>query len=218
MLVIDSNDPTRRNITKLAIQTKMRDAHVTRHGNEGEPETYSRGTERIDFMYATEKVLHAIRKCGIGSYGEICDGDHRHLFVDVDLEWLLGGKAPTMISATRRTLKTSSPKHMTKYCQVLRQQLERQNLALQQDLLVEDIQHTGRITATQQTELNRLDAALTEAKLEAERQSGKLATAPWSPKLIQARRKVRYWDLWRKEKRLNRDFTRQRNSLKLADE
>jgi len=85
LLFLDSNDPTRKDGNTLNKDLGMFDLHVHKHGTEDEPETYFRGSKRIDFVYGTAGVVKSLRKCGIGAYGELCASDHRFLFVDWDL-------------------------------------------------------------------------------------------------------------------------------------
>ena len=116
--MLDVNDQERKDVEYMTRKAGMRDLHVYQHGTKEEPETHIRGSKRIDFMYGTPLVLESLRKSDIGAYGEFCISDHRHLFADLDLEWMLGGKAPNIVSANRRILNTQSPRHMKKYREV----------------------------------------------------------------------------------------------------
>jgi len=195
LLMMDSNDPDRSAVNNMIAKVKMDDVHISKHGTSNEPETCNKGTKRIDFFFGTAKVIEATRKCGWGAYDEFCDSDHRHGFVDLDLKWLLGGNPPTMSIAANRVLKTSSPRHMKKYCEVLEKIIDNNNLVEKHDNLFDEIKSAGIITAEQSDELNKLDKQLTKAKLEAERQCSKLSRTPWSPAIVSARRTVRFWTL-----------------------
>jgi hypothetical protein len=60
-----------------------------------------------------------------------------------------------------------------------------------------DIERAHRVTANLQQELEEIDTLLTVGRLRAERLCGKLNLAPWSPKLKEARKIQRHWDLWK---------------------
>ena len=210
LLIIDSNDPKRTEVTNMVREAKMQDLYILRHGSDNEPETYQRGTERIDFMFGTSRVAQATRKAGIGAYHEFCTSDHRHSFVDIDIDWLLGCKAPTIVAPDRRVLQTSSPRHMTKYLEHLEKVVEDLQLVQRHKELFESITAAKGLKPHHKEELNYLDKLLTEAKLEAERKCAKLATLPWSPDLIHARRRLRFWNLWKSELLTNRNFSEQR--------
>jgi hypothetical protein len=66
------------------------------------------------------------------------------------------------------------------------------------------------VTANLQQELEEIDTLLTVGRLRAERLCGKLNLAPWSPKLKEARKIQRHWNLWKQQHLTNRDYSLKR--------
>lgn len=212
LLMLDANDHEATELDPIMQKLDMKDVHVYQHRPDSMPETYNRGSHRIDFTYATTGLLPYISKSGYGAYDEICRTDHRHVFLDIDLTRFLGGAAPQITPREARILATSNPRYVYKYRQVLAE-LEKQHRLLERwEEVTKRIEQQGTTTELEE-ELEDLDTITTNCRLEAERQCGKLSKLAWSPPLRDARRRKKYWEAWQNEYRLARDYSQKRQKL-----
>ena len=72
-------------IIKLCRIYKLCDTIALKHGTELEPNTYSRGLDRIDFILCSKALLPFISNAIILPFGTIAFSDHRGLFIDINL-------------------------------------------------------------------------------------------------------------------------------------
>jgi hypothetical protein len=71
IVMMDTNDTlqnTRSALSKWTLETNLIDPLVQRHGTEDEPPTFARGSKRIDYILASEKLSEYISACGISHY------------------------------------------------------------------------------------------------------------------------------------------------------
>jgi exonuclease III len=213
LLMLDANDPHAKELNPIMQRLKMKDLHIHLHGTDFEPETHQRGTAQIDFMYGTAKVIEACTKAGIGAYDDICYTDHRHLFVDIDLGWLLSGYPPDLTRHENRMLETTNPNATKIYKESLQKYIERDQIHARMLRIRDRIAITHQLTEEDKEELEELDFLLTSAHLEAERQCGKLSNTPWSPKLKAANKLKRHWEMWCKQIKTGRDLSIQQKRI-----
>jgi hypothetical protein len=98
IVMMDANDTlqnTRSALTKWTAETKMIDPLVQRHGTEGEPPTYARGSKRIDYILVSENLSEYVTSCGILPLHNICFSAHRALYIDIDLQAFLKSEPPS---------------------------------------------------------------------------------------------------------------------------
>ena len=164
----------------------MRDIHHYLHGTVDTPETHIRGSARIDFAYGTNGVINSARKAGIGAYDNICFTDHRHLFVDIDLGELLSGYPPESAQRERRILESNNPRVVKTYMEKLEAIMKENDILGRTRRIRDKIAEAYSITQDDEYELNQIDEILTYARLEVERQCGKLSIDPYSPTLKKA--------------------------------
>jgi hypothetical protein len=209
LLMLDANDPNAKELGPIMQRLKMKDIHLHLHGTDYEPETHQRGKSRIDFMYGTAGILECTHKAGIGAYDDICYTDHRHLFVDIDLGWLLCGYPPDLTRYEQRMLETTNPRATDLYKKELKKSIERDDILEWMRRIRDKIATTHKLTTEDKEELETLDNLLTAARLEAERQCGKLSNTPWSPKLKAATLVKCHWEMWCKQRKTGRDLSAQ---------
>ena len=89
------------------------------HGMEGEIETYSRGTKRLDCAFGTQELAESIVRIGLTPYNFVVSSDHRGLFIDFDVDAFLGGDPSHLMSPAIRGIKSNSPKQCRKYVEAL---------------------------------------------------------------------------------------------------
>jgi hypothetical protein len=115
------------------------------------------------------------------------------------LAWLLGSASPTLQGIEGRILESCNPRATETYLKELDKLLARDHLDDRLRLLVARITKLKHINPNDTSELNKIDQLITQAKLNAKRQCGKLSNTPWSPKLKQANYIKQYWETWLKE-------------------
>ena len=213
ILMLDANDHNATNLDPIMQQLGMKDVYTHRHGPHDLPATYNRGSHRLDYAYCTADILSYITKCGYGAYDEICYTDHRHIFIDIDLERFLGAESPALLDPELRPLSTRNPRSVYKYRKVLTALEQQHNLHARWQHITKEIENTPDLSDDIIHRLETLEEITTYCKMEAERKCGKIATCPWSPHLRDARRILKYWNLWRKEFKVNIDLSKARRSI-----
>lgn len=76
-------------------------------GNDPAPSTFiGKDNSRLDYMFGSTQVLQAMAQQGTLAYSVGPQSDHRGLFVDIDIETLLGENASNKnVPSTARILK-----------------------------------------------------------------------------------------------------------------
>ena len=192
ILNIDANEhmyQTRNSKLPQWIQTnQLIDIHATLHGFTDEPETYKRGSHRIDFTLISHNLLEYITAAGILPYNTLGKGDHRALYTDVHMEQYLDDTMENINKRVPRTLTTKNPKAVKLYREKLLNFLNTSHFERDCQKLYERLDSTGGVITSQlSTEYNRLDKWITDKCLKFERQCNHIQTDPWSPTLINAK-------------------------------
>ena len=78
------------------------------HGIQGEPNTYSRGSKRLDYIFVSPPILDYVDICGIEPFHSVIHNDHRGLFVDLDLQGLLGGEMASILPPKLRGVSSNT--------------------------------------------------------------------------------------------------------------
>ena len=122
ILTIDANEQFesgKGDVAKLMSMTKIVDPIECTHGLQNIPNTYQRGSKRIDFIFTFPKTYKYIRACGITTFSQVSPSNHRGIFINVDLISLLQNKVQTNIDLLSRLLRSNDIKQVTKYKQTL---------------------------------------------------------------------------------------------------
>ena len=88
ILLIDTNEGfTSRDygLAKLTQHTNMTDPIFNRHDNSLEPNTYTRGSQRMDFHFCTPQIEEYIVRCGIIPTDLLTSSDHRSVYLDINI-------------------------------------------------------------------------------------------------------------------------------------
>jgi hypothetical protein len=143
ILMMDSNESlndSRNELTKWVRRLELTDIIAQKHGTEGEPETYNRGSERIDHIFLTAALSEFVTAAGVLGYNELIQSDHRPLYVDMDLAAFLGGDPSQLENGVWRGITSSDPRAVRLYREQLLKCLEEEKLVEQLDKLVEEIE------------------------------------------------------------------------------
>jgi hypothetical protein len=142
IIMMDSNESlndSRAALTKWLQGLGLVDIIAQHHGSNGEPETYNRGTERIDHIFMTPTLAEFVHRTGILGYNEVTMSDHRTLYADIDLARYLGGEPSALESKAGRGIVSSDPRAVKVYRSQLEACLDESNLEEETDKLLESI-------------------------------------------------------------------------------
>jgi hypothetical protein len=112
-------DPTDdKRFGELVLRHRLQDVLLNSHGSDSEIPTRKEG-RRIDYLLASSAVASAVVRCGALHFDHVVDSDHRGLFLDLNIDTLLGGRPPTLSSAALRGIDSTNPKQCKHYLDCL---------------------------------------------------------------------------------------------------
>ena len=187
---------------------------VTKHGltdihrlNHGEHEsndwnTYARGSKKIDYIFGSTGVVDWTTRCGIEEFNARIQSDHRGLWIDVDIESLLGGKIPDLTPTQQRGVTGKDPKTTRKFRKELHKYLVDHNFEgrtqeIKRLTKTRDEKHRDKINEL----IQALDRDLERGMIASENKVAKRVRPDWSPALIECQAKVNYFKCWLSELR-----------------
>jgi hypothetical protein len=186
---IDANE----NVRDGTFTQRMREIGLVeicthKHGMEGPP-TYARGTTPIDAIYVSQTLLGLA--CG---YLPIT-GDHRILWLDIDIDAALGRPIPASASRPAQQLTLQDPRVVHKYVTTLTRILEREKFLPRLQSLRLKLEQ--EVTDKTLSEYNKLDTIRLKGILLADKQCRhfKMGQVPFSPQLVMAWNKLRAWQV-----------------------
>jgi hypothetical protein len=214
IVMLDANESLQHfnnDFTKWVRNSGLIDIHVHRHGTEDEPATYTRGKTRIDYILISPDLVEFVSAAGILPFKTFTKSDHRALFMDIDLDRYLGGRPSDAALATRRGLASNDPRAVRKYRAELEKFLQKSKIEQRVYAKIKEIEGSPPgLTAKLANDLNELDDELTQGKLEAEKVCATVRSVPWSPTLMEAQQRLRFWKYWLSEKKTDKNFAEAR--------
>ena len=191
------------------------DVHTDRHGVEAIPETYNRGTQRIDYMFASPCLSDYITHASIRPYADFLPSDHRALIVDMNLQQYLAYAPPDITTEAQRGIGTNHPGRILHYRKQLTKFLDESDIESTLAELNSNAAHGKQI---QPDKIEYIDRELTTCLLQLDQQCQHIPDYPWSPELMAAKKTLDFWKLWRTEMRTHRDLSRQRAALDIPNQ
>jgi Endonuclease/Exonuclease/phosphatase family./Reverse transcriptase (RNA-dependent DNA polymerase). len=193
-------------------QFGLHDIIQSRHGSQTPPPTCHRSSGGpIDAIFATNII-----PCWRGGYlaFDYLESDHRGLWCDIPIEFLLGYNMQHPAHPQARRLKTTDPRIKKKYISLLHTALRNNNIYEKFDSMYQSMQVS--VLPTDLLKYEELDTIITTAMQEAERKCRKLRTGivKWSPLYQKACDRVTYWKLVDKYGKGERINTRKLISLR----
>jgi hypothetical protein len=156
------------------------------HSIDGEVETYSRGTKRIDYALGTQTINNSIvPSIGYTPYNFVITSDHRGLFIDLNADSFLGGDPSQLMSPALRGLKSTNPKKCRKYVSEVNKYLKSHDI-FARVIRLEIQTETQGFTIEIKNGWEKIDRDLLRACIHAERITKCRDRPAWSPKLHQA--------------------------------
>jgi hypothetical protein len=183
---------TQDGLAQLVTQCGLVDVHASNHGVQAEPNTYSRGSKRIDYIFVSPSILDHVDICGIQPFHSVINSDHRGLFVDLDLKGILGGEMASIVPPKLRGVssKTEEP---GKYILALHKHLTANNVFRKSVGVFEAARQYHRVPADLVTTINKFDRTITQGMLLAEIRCRRKRKPAWSDALAAASTTVRFW-------------------------
>ena len=181
---------------------------VDLHRADPAPSTYiGSNNRRIDYMLGCHRVTEAISRQGSLAYNKGPQSDHRGLFVDLDLERLLGTNLMnSMEHPSTRRLNSGNPAMVASYLEGMRGYYKDHRMAERISQLYEE--HATMTTHQVRQQLTAWDNDQGRAMRHAEMQlSAPVRQYQWSPKLQNSGVILRYWKLRLREMKYAEEYS-----------
>ena len=214
LVTLDANEQWEdkdSSIRSMALRLGLFDIPKERHP-EGVPPSYVRvnSGRRIDLILGTEKVLQAT--CAYGMIMEGLDilGDHRPQYLDLNIKAILELNSYDVGSTSSRRLRSTDPKCVKKYCEVVNTNFNNHNVYKRLEQLWCSTRGQVTMSPAQIKTYEAIDRDVYRLSTNAEN-GLKLHTQTkyvWSPALDEAVLDIQYWKL-RKNNFDNHDKTEQ---------
>jgi hypothetical protein len=155
------------------------------------PATYTRGSQCIDFIFGSIRLLDHVQVSGISAFFEPPwpNTDHRGLFVDIDEIGLFGATLETIPLPIRRTITSKSKKQILKFIDTI----HKTNVVDTLLTNLTNLQECATWTQLQHQQLEDIDVEFTKLLLDAESKCAIPTDFPWSPTLHQAFVIYQFW-------------------------
>jgi hypothetical protein len=160
--------------------------------------TYIRGKKRIDYILVSASLQESVLWSDILPYSTVFNGHHHTCFIDFNYLPLFGDTTHPLAPSCQRSLQLSDPRKVSKYNEILHEQLEYHKISDRCSSLMEATKNNQwSPNHTNSYERLYIETLITESMLYAERSCSKKYTKyfEWSPGLIQAVETVRFWHL-----------------------
>jgi hypothetical protein len=180
-------------LTTIIGKTGLQDLVRCRHPNQPEPNTHSRGSTRIDYIFGTRKISDHCKKAGILPFNMGYMSDHRAIFVEIDIEAVLSTNVKASESITARKLQQATPKEREHFLQQLNSFLEEHSIYNRLIRLHDKTKDEW--TEEDVIKYKHCDEILINGALQAEKRTRQLKTTPWSPKFAQAVNTKSFWKI-----------------------
>ena len=153
------------------------------------PATYDRGNNQIDFMYVTNKVYENISHAGAMPFNSHVNSDHRPLYIDIDINKILG-KTNHNMNLAKRKITSADPEAAKIFKECVAQQLQNHKITEKIHQLLQQTPSTKHAK-----EVNNIDIQIQRAIKHAEHQTRQKKKAPWSMELILSQALIEYWHM-----------------------
>jgi len=187
-------------IANLLRDTGLNDVHAHLLDSTTLPPTHQRGSEKIDYVLVSPRLLEAVDSCSILGLNDGYISDHRALVVDFDPKLLFGNQTSNLVQPAQRLLTSTNPRAVHTYTEHIRKHVRIHAIEkkVEQLLLASE---TGNWSGTEEKLYEQVCKSMREGRAAAE---GKLASKrsggfAWSPTLDATRLPMFYWKLRARE-------------------
>jgi hypothetical protein len=204
IVMMDANDSLKQfnsSLSDFVRKCELIDIIAERHGTEDEPPTYSRGSQRIDYIFTTPLLSEYTVACGIFPLHELCFSDHRAIYADIDIRGFLQGNPSDITTSTSRGIHSKDPRSVKKFQESMEKVLNESDIETKIAEIRAELNKPNIDMKNITTKLEDIDVQFTAFKLECERKSANNHRLPWSPKLRDANHTRMFWSLWLSQSR-----------------
>jgi hypothetical protein len=167
------------------------DILANQHDAKEYPNTYIRGTKRIDYIFGTAQVLKHCKSSGLLPFCYGYPSDHRAAFIRIDLASLMSSQIHAAESMASRLIHSATPKEREQFLDELDQHYENQNLYERLHKLWTT--PVSEWNVQQEEEYNNCDKQHIAGMLAAERKTCKVKKYAWSPTYSSAVEDKNFW-------------------------
>jgi len=114
-------------MAKVLPAGKLTDVHAHKHGH-ANVATYIRGRRRVDYFFASPRIIDHDLRCGFEAFQarKVCD--HCGYFVDLSLVGLFDRRLPAIVNPAERCIRSNHPRLVRKYILKLAAYFEDHNI------------------------------------------------------------------------------------------
>ena len=173
------------------------------------PPTHKRGSKKIDHILVCAKVVQHTTRCGIKIFGSIIVSDHRALYLDIDMEKLLGGLPEDQSSTPTSKVSGKDPRTVIPFKEALYQYAASHNLiqwALELEPMIEQPTKSIDLTRLGKT-MNEIDKDVSRAFTTGAAQCTPVFKDQWTPKIDHAHQKIKFYLMMQSEYRTKVDMS-----------
>jgi exonuclease III len=165
------------------MESVIRAAHLTDvqvycHGLENEQSTYSRGPNRVDYFFVSERLLPHVIRQGCEPFNARIFSDHRGLFMDISYPGFFDRAPNVLAPLTRRHLIYNCVRHVRKYLEYMEKYLYDHNMIERASQMLELPRDDAYAVA--------YDTDFTRGLLAADDHCRNFRRSPWSRRLHEA--------------------------------
>jgi hypothetical protein len=177
-------------LANLIRHFNLKDVLIDAHGPASEIPTRKQGRQ-IYYVFASKIISAQVSKCGALHYNRMVDPDHWGLFLDLNVDSILGGKPPTLALPALQGIDSTSPKLCKTYLDALHGYLA-DHQVFKQVTCLEKWTNTHGLTPTLQAKWEAINRDITSGCLQAKRKAQHCNHPPWSKQLHNAHLTVVY--------------------------
>jgi hypothetical protein len=161
-------------MAKVIQKSHLTDIQTYCHGIDCEESAYSRGTNWVNYIFASERLLPHVYQQGCEPFNARIFSDHRGIFVDIVYPGIFDRSPNVMAPPSRRHLRYDCPKHIVKYLEYMSKYIQDHSLSdrsIQLQLSRDDIAAES------------IDRDITFGLLAADKHCKNFPRSPWSTTL-----------------------------------
>jgi hypothetical protein len=146
----------------------------------------------LDYILVSPRILDFVDICGIEPFHQVIHSDHRGLFVDLDLQGILGGELASILPPKLRGVSSSTDDPSIYVLAVHKHLLANKTFQNSADILAAARTETT-ISPNLVVAVNKIDRIITQAMLLAEIRCRRKPRPAWSATLATASNIVKFW-------------------------
>lgn len=156
---------TQDGLAHLVTKCGLVNIHATHHSTLEEPNTYGRGTKRVEYVFMFPHAIPFVDLCSIDTFHFLIHSDHCGLFIDVEFQGLPGG-IPALIQAPKMRGISSKANEPSLYVMAIQKHLLNNNVfANAAKMLAATQSQVGRVSSSQGMAINKIDTSITRTLL-----------------------------------------------------